>query len=170
MLESPIRTLVAALLIWTATAAAQSTGSPRTDPDGLVRFVLPAGWHVEGIGNGTHFTRSGWPDVKSILKVDAENRPGAMTLEQLASGRAQVHAAQDHVEQSQRRYRLGEFEVWEARYRADIRGDDAIIHDAILLGSGTLVDISLTTYRDAYPGEAGELDDLIRSVQEMVER
>ncbi len=76
---------------------------------------------------------------------------------------------QNHVEQSQRRYRLGDFEVWEARYHAAIRGDDVIIQDAVLLGTGTLVDISLTTYRDAYPSEARELHDLVRSVKEVTE-
>ena len=102
--------------------------------------------------------------VTLILTVEAEP-PDATTLADLARGRSIVHEAQGHAEQSSRRYRLNGLDAWEGVYRATLRGDEVVFHDVLLMGTGTLMDISLTTYADRYADEVSELTELLGSIE-----
>lgn len=145
-------------------SAGDSAEVRRTDPDNLVSFRLPALWNDDHFANGRHFQRADRPDDKAILAVLAELREHYPTLEQIRTGRTGVHQTQGHRQVSSDEKQINGFDVWEAVYTANVRGDDVIMHDFMMFSDTRFIEVHLIAAEADYETY---LPDLLAVVDSM---
>ncbi|XOV83495.1 MAG: hypothetical protein ACFHXK_22005 [bacterium] len=154
--------LVFSTLMVTVTTAADER---RTDPDKLVSYIMPLEWNNTHFANGRHFQRADNPANKAILAVVPEVRDEYMTLEQTRSGRSRVHEIQGRKQVYSAVKQINEFEVWEAIWEANIRGDDVIMHDFMMFSDTRLVEVHLIASTVDYPEFLPDLRKVVASMR-----
>jgi len=136
----------------------------RTDSDGLIRYAIPDGWENTSISSGDHYKREGIEN-SPILAIVARQRTSAPTNQQVQEGTRGKHELQGHALLDESTRMQNGFTVWEAVYEANLRGQEAILHDVYLFSDALQVEINLNASRQDHEKFIPDLQVVVASLQ-----
>ncbi len=136
----------------------------RTDSDGLIRYAMPDGWTNTKISSGDHYTRVGIED-SPVLGVVARRRTSAPSIQQVQDGTKGKHEMQGHalIKESTRTH--NGFTIWETVYEANLRGQEAVLHDVFLFSTSLQVEVNLNAPRQDHDKFVSDLLAVVDSVK-----
>lgn len=136
----------------------------RTDSDGLIRYAMPDGWTNTTLSSGDHYTRVGIEN-SPVLGVVARQRKSAPTVQQVKDGTKGKHELQRHVLIKESTRKQNGFTVWETVYEANLRGQEAVLHDVFLFSDSLQVEVNLNTPQQDYEKFVSDLRTVVSSVK-----
>lgn len=150
-------------------ASTASEPPNRIDKTGLVEFYLPPGWMDLPSSQKSRFVPEGADRDNALLGVipTAEHRPP--DIDWFWQNTIAKHEIQKQKLISETSSNLNGFEVREAIYEAERKGQQLIYHDYFLFSERLQIELHLNGTKEAYQRCAQDLITLAQSLRELAE-
>ena len=135
------------------------------DRNGLVEFGTPGGWNNEDSNSGRHFRRNDPAEDQAMIYFEALNRPPSLEVDFIWDQTKAKHEIQEQVLQEESTRSLNGFDVREAVYEAEVRGQSVTYHDVFLFRDQLQVQMSLNAASDVYPAYVDDFRAMVDSVR-----
>lgn len=147
------------------TVGGDSLPRDKVDRNGLVEFGTPAGWNNEDSNSGRHFSRNDPAEDQAMIYVDALDRPPSLGVDFIWEQTKAKHEIQEQVLKGETARNANGFDLREAVYEAEVRGQNVIYHDVFLFRDKLQVQMSLNAASDVYPAYVDDFLAMVNSVR-----
>jgi hypothetical protein len=135
------------------------------DPEGLVRFSVPAGWEVRSEANGTRLGRIEPASERTVLMVAARPLQAGRTPESLRERRvAQIKAQNGELTIDRMGKRSGVIS-WESLHESPPTSSRPWMHAIHLFPKGLHVEVALIASPDKYANYVPDLEAVAGSIK-----
>ena len=162
---SRIRTLAVLTILSTLVAGCGGGGSGVTDPDGLVRFTIPAGWEIRSEANGTRLGRIESADERTVLMVNARPLDEGETAASVRDLRiSQIEAQSGELTIDRLDERAG-VTTWESLHESPPDSTRPWMHAIHRFSPDLHVEVALIASPDKHADYVADLESVAESVK-----
>lgn len=146
-------------------ASCGGAGGGVTDPEGLVRFSVPAGWEVRSEANGTRLGRIEPASERTVLMVAARPMKEGRTPESVRELSISQIEAQNGELAIDRMGKRGGVSSWESLHESPPTSTRPWMHAIHLFPKGLHVEVALIASPDKYDNYVPDLETVADSIK-----
>jgi len=156
---------IAIILAATLMASCGGSGTRLTDPDGLVRFSVPAGWEVVSEANGTRLGRIDSDGERTVLAVRARKLRAGQTPEAVRELSMSQIAAQNGELTIDQWGKHGGARSWESLHQSPQGSSRPWMHAIRLFPRDLHVEVALITTPERHAAYLPDLEAVAKSIK-----